>query len=125
MKKDFPGLKNMKGDHSRETIICARQSYPLLIVLVLFRHLLALCIIHTFQIIVSSGGMLTQSLNVTDLQVENMRKFDGTVVYAQNKRQQIVMTEQYAKQFPNVHFSSMHPGWSDTPGTCLYGFSRK
>ncbi|WAR27368.1 DHR12-like protein [Mya arenaria] len=61
------------------------------------------------------GGMLTQSLNTDDLQFERMRKFDGTVAYAQNKRQQIVMCEQYAKQFPNVHFSTMHPGWADTP----------
>ena len=25
------------------------------------------------------------------------------------------MTEQYAKQYPDIHFSSMHPGWADTP----------
>lgn len=66
-------------------------------------------------IIVSSGGMLVQSLNINDLQVEKMKPFDGTMVYAQNKRQQVVMTEHYAKKFPNIHFSSMHPGWSDTP----------
>ncbi|XP_053404755.1 dehydrogenase/reductase SDR family member 12-like [Mercenaria mercenaria] len=66
-------------------------------------------------IIVSSGGMLTQSLNITDLQFEKMKKFDGTVAYAQNKRQQIIMTEQYAQKYPSIHFSVMHPGWSDTP----------
>ena len=66
--------------------------------------------------IVSSGGMLVQNLNVTDLQFEKMKPFDGTMAYAQNKRQQVVMTEQYAKKYPNIHFSSMHPGWSDTPG---------
>lgn len=60
--------------------------------------------------------MLTQSLNIDDLQFEKMRNFDGTVAYAQNKRQQVIMTEQYAKQYPNIHFSSMHPGWADTPG---------
>lgn len=63
--------------------------------------------------------MLTQSLNVDDLQFERMRNFDGTVAYAQNKRQQIVMTEQYAKMFSNIHFSSMHPGWADTPGILI------
>lgn len=66
-------------------------------------------------IIVSSGGMLTQTLNVTDLQFEKMSKFDGTTAYAQNKRQQIVMTEQYALKYPSIHFSTMHPGWADTP----------
>lgn len=66
-------------------------------------------------IIVSSGGMLTQSLNINDLQFEKMKPFDGTVAYAQNKRQQIVMTEQYAEKYSNIHFFSMHPGWADTP----------
>ena len=60
--------------------------------------------------------MLTQTLNITDLQFEKMRKFDGTTAYAQNKRQQIIMTEQYALQYPSIHFSTMHPGWADTPG---------
>lgn len=66
-------------------------------------------------IIVSSGGMLTQKLNLDDLQFEKMSKFDGTMAYAQNKRQQVIMTEQYAKQFPDIYFASMHPGWADTP----------
>ena len=60
--------------------------------------------------------MLTQSLNYTDLNNEKMRTFDGTVVYAQNKRQQVVMTEYYQRQNPGIYFASMHPGWSDTPG---------
>ncbi|KAL3847418.1 hypothetical protein ACJMK2_018329 [Sinanodonta woodiana] len=64
---------------------------------------------------VSSGGMLVQKLNIDDLQFEKMAKFDGTMAYAQNKRQQVVMTEQYAKRYPDVHFSCMHPGWADTP----------
>ncbi|XP_052214511.1 dehydrogenase/reductase SDR family member 12-like isoform X3 [Dreissena polymorpha] len=78
-------------------------------------------------IIVSSGGMLTKSLDVEDLQFERMQPFDGTSAYAQNKRQQIVMTEQYAKKFPDIHFSSMHPGWADTPAvqTSMPGFYEK
>jgi len=59
--------------------------------------------------------MLVQKLNTEDLQFEKMSPFDGTMAYAQNKRQQIVMTEQYAKQQPSIHFASMHPGWADTP----------
>ncbi|XP_047468628.1 dehydrogenase/reductase SDR family member 12-like [Penaeus chinensis] len=66
-------------------------------------------------VVVTSGGMLVQKLNVDDLQFEKMKPFDGTMAYAQNKRQQVVMTEQYAKQYPDVHFSCMHPGWADTP----------
>ncbi|XP_053313730.1 dehydrogenase/reductase SDR family member 12 [Spea bombifrons] len=63
---------------------------------------------------VSSGGMLVQKLNVSDLQCEN-GTFDGTMVYAQNKRQQVILTELWAKAHPKVHFSVMHPGWADTP----------
>uniref|UniRef100_A0A671SSI5 Dehydrogenase/reductase SDR family member 12-like n=1 Tax=Sinocyclocheilus anshuiensis TaxID=1608454 RepID=A0A671SSI5_9TELE len=65
-------------------------------------------------ITVSSGGMLVQKLNVEDLQFEK-GSFDGTMAYAQNKRQQVIMTEQWAAQHKEVHFSSMHPGWADTP----------
>lgn len=64
---------------------------------------------------VSSGGMLIQKLDVSDLQFENLKPFEGTMAYAQNKRQQVVMTEHLARQNPNIHFSVMHPGWSDTP----------
>ncbi|XP_053564355.1 dehydrogenase/reductase SDR family member 12 [Bombina bombina] len=63
---------------------------------------------------VSSGGMLVQKLDVSDLQFEK-GTFDGTMAYAQNKRQQIVLTEQWAKSYPKIHFSVMHPGWADTP----------
>ncbi|XP_057563852.1 dehydrogenase/reductase SDR family member 12 isoform X4 [Hippopotamus amphibius kiboko] len=63
---------------------------------------------------VSSGGMLVQKLNTDDLQSERTA-FDGTMVYAQNKRQQVVLTEQWARAHPAIHFSCMHPGWVDTP----------
>ncbi|XP_034741579.1 dehydrogenase/reductase SDR family member 12 [Etheostoma cragini] len=63
---------------------------------------------------VSSGGMLTQKLNVDDLQFEK-GTFDGTMAYAQNKRQQVIMTDRWASQHKEIHFSSMHPGWADTP----------
>lgn len=69
-------------------------------------------------ITVSSGGMLVQKLQVDDLQSEK-GYFDGVMVYAQNKRQQVVLTQQWAKANPVIHFSAMHPGWADTPGTVL------
>ncbi|XP_023674527.1 dehydrogenase/reductase SDR family member 12-like isoform X1 [Paramormyrops kingsleyae] len=69
-------------------------------------------------ITVSSGGMLVQKLQSDDLQSENDH-FDGTMVYAQTKRQQVVMTEQWAKAHPNIHFSAMHPGWADTPAIAM------
>lgn len=65
-------------------------------------------------ITVSSGGMLVQKLCSDDLQAER-GSFDGTMVYAQNKRQQVELTEHWAKANPAIHFSAMHPGWADTP----------
>uniref|UniRef100_A0A4W4GCT1 Flj13639 n=2 Tax=Electrophorus TaxID=8004 RepID=A0A4W4GCT1_ELEEL len=65
-------------------------------------------------ITVTSGGMLVQKLRTGNLQSQRGR-YDGTMVYAQNKRQQVVMTEQFAKAHSNIHFSVMHPGWVDTP----------
>ncbi|KAB7505095.1 hypothetical protein Anas_08618 [Armadillidium nasatum] len=38
---------------------------------------------------VSSGGMLVQKLKKDDLQFEQLLPFDGTMAYAQNKRQQV------------------------------------
>ncbi len=99
--------------------------------------------------IVSSGGMLTQKLNWQDLNHEKMSKFDGTSVYAQNKRQQViifsqiefilvliififssrkvVMAEYLARTNPNIYFATMHPGWSDTPAvqTSMPSFREK
>nr|XP_031321822.1 dehydrogenase/reductase SDR family member 12 isoform X4 [Camelus dromedarius] len=69
-------------------------------------------------ITVSSGGMLVQKLNTNDLQSERTA-FNGTMVYAQNKRQQVVLTEHWARAHPAIHFSCMHPGWADTPGVRL------
>eukprot|EP01135_Chromosphaera_perkinsii_P010236 Nk52_evm1s2063 gene=Nk52_evmTU1s2063 len=76
---------------------------------------------------VSSGGMLNQKLDSYDLNHEKMKKFDGTLVYAQNKRQQVVMTEHWAEKYgksKGIAFFSMHPGWADTESvrTAMPGF---
>ena len=73
------------------------------------------------QVIVTSAGMLLQKLDLKDMQFERQRPFDGITAYSQTKRQQVLMTEQYSKMWPNVHFSCMHPGWANTPGTCVVG----
>uniref|UniRef100_A0A3P8ZQY1 Uncharacterized protein n=1 Tax=Esox lucius TaxID=8010 RepID=A0A3P8ZQY1_ESOLU len=69
-------------------------------------------------ITVSSGGMLVQKLDVDNLQSDK-GTFDGTMAYAQNKRQQVILTERWASQHKEIHFSSMHPGWADTPAVQL------
>jgi len=65
-------------------------------------------------ITVSSGGMYLQKLNSKQLQSRE-GKFDGEMVYAHNKRQQVILNEEWAKMHSGVHFSCMHPGWADTP----------
>lgn len=65
---------------------------------------------------VSSGGMLTSRLELNDAQwVE--REYDGVKAYAETKRAQVVMSEQWAEEFAgtDVTVNSMHPGWADTP----------
>ncbi|KAJ3391968.1 hypothetical protein CcCBS67573_g07195 [Chytriomyces confervae] len=64
---------------------------------------------------VSSGGAFNKRLNVTDIAAKN-ESFNGALVYAQTKRQQIELTEYWAKQYPEIQFLSMHPGWAHTPG---------
>jgi dehydrogenase/reductase SDR family member 12 len=68
---------------------------------------------------VSSGGAYTVKLDPVHLQfTPGSEKFDGSMIYAQTKRQQIVLTEQMAKEENEgaVKFYSCHPGWADTPG---------
>ena len=75
-------------------------------------------------ITVSSGGMLTEDLEVDDLQSERVPDGDALYIYAQNKRQQVVLTEAWQRReaatatatTPCVVFHAMHPGWADTPG---------
>lgn len=69
--------------------------------------------------------MLLVKLDVDDLQFEKMNPFEGTMAYAQNKRQQVVMTEKWAEMFKatGIHFSSMHPGIHMTLGVLLVACS--
>ena len=70
---------------------------------------------------VSSGGMLTVPLEVDDLEGQMLRNgsaIDGSVQYSLNKRQQVALTEYWARKYTNsgIFWASMHPGWADTPG---------
>jgi dehydrogenase/reductase SDR family protein 12 len=66
---------------------------------------------------VSSGGMYTQRLDITALDTPR-EPFDGVRVYANTKRAEVVMNEQWARHPAGrgIHFHAMHPGWADTPG---------
>lgn len=66
-------------------------------------------------IFVSSGGMYLQKLDLSDLLFKKCayNKYAG---YANAKRAQVILSELFSKKYPHQLFSSMHPGWADTPG---------
>lgn len=74
-------------------------------------------------ITVSSGGMLTETLEVDDLEGEQLlkdggKKINGERQYARCKRHQVAMTEHWARKYSKqgIFWATMHPGWVDTPG---------
>ncbi len=67
-------------------------------------------------ITVSSGGMYTQALRLPELRL-GAEQYDGVVAYAQAKRAQVVLNEQWSRRATDsAAFHAMHPGWADTPG---------
>nr|NIS43200.1 SDR family NAD(P)-dependent oxidoreductase [Desulfuromonadales bacterium] len=74
---------------------------------------------------VSSGGMYSQRLSISNLQ-NDQGEYKGSAAYARTKRGQVILTEMWAEQLADkgVTVSSMHPGWADTPGVAksLPGF---
>jgi NAD(P)-dependent dehydrogenase (short-subunit alcohol dehydrogenase family) len=68
-------------------------------------------------IFVSSGGMYTRRLDLSDLGWEQ-RPYDGVLAYAQTKRMQVVLAEQWAQALAGsgVTVHAMHPGWAETAG---------
>lgn len=66
-------------------------------------------------ITVSSGGMYSERLDVTDM-LEPPLPFDGVRAYALAKRAQVVLGQEWAAREQAVDFYVMHPGWVDTVG---------
>ena len=68
-------------------------------------------------ITVSSGGMYTQRLDV-DALTPDPGSFNGVAAYANAKRAQVVLTQEWARRTrgSGVTFHVTHPGWVDTPG---------
>ena len=66
---------------------------------------------------VSSGGMYSQRLPGDDLQSERAQ-YSAPKIYARTKREQIVITEQWAEKLTGtgVVVHAMHPGWADSKG---------
>jgi NAD(P)-dependent dehydrogenase (short-subunit alcohol dehydrogenase family) len=78
-------------------------------------------------IVVTSGGMYTQPLDVDHLQM-TPGTYRGSVAYARAKRAQVSLVSHLAPRLErrNVSLVAMHPGWARTPGmvTALPTFHR-
>lgn len=75
---------------------------------------------------VSSGGMLTEKLEIEDLEGQQLLKdggkhINGEAQYSRCKRCQVALTEYWSRKYSddNIFWASMHPGWVDTPGVSL------
>ena len=66
---------------------------------------------------VSSGGMYTEPLEVSALEMPPA-VWDGVRAYARAKRAQVTLAELLAERLAprGVAVHAMHPGWADTPG---------
>ena len=69
------------------------------------------------MIVVASGGMYTQPLDVAVLDPD-AAAYDGTKAYARCKRAQVVLAEEWTRELldTGITVNAMHPGWADTPG---------
>lgn len=78
-------------------------------------------------VFVSSGGMLTERLEINNLQNEDLKQYDGIMAYSRDKRRMVALAERFAKAWKDtgVGVYSMHPGWTETPGLlqAMPGFS--
>jgi dehydrogenase/reductase SDR family protein 12 len=61
----------------------------------------------------SSGGMYLVKMDLSDLTWAKSR-YDKVASYANAKRAQIILCEELAKNYPNISFTSSHPGWVAT-----------
>lgn len=80
-------------------------------------------------ITVSSGGMLTEALDIDDLEGAQLlkdggEKINGERQYAKCKRHQVAITEHWARKYSEqgIFWATMHPGWVDTPGVSPVNF---
>ena len=78
-------------------------------------------------ILVASGGMYTEPLDVAALE-PGPAAYDGVKAYARCKRAQVALAGEWARRLAGkgVTVNAMHPGWADTPGIrdALPRFSR-
>jgi len=67
-------------------------------------------------VLVSSGGMYNGKFPKWETAAGLEGPYNGNLAYIYAKRGQVLLAEQWAKQYPKVCFASCHPGWASTPG---------
>jgi dehydrogenase/reductase SDR family protein 12 len=80
-------------------------------------------------IMVTSGGMYNYKFpawNVAANTGDQKEKYNGVNLYAYAKRGQVLLAERWSKEYPDVTFCTVHPGWADTPAVEeAFGDSKK
>lgn len=108
-----------------ETTLATQVLSPFLLVWALRERLAAAAPARI--VIVSSGGMYTEPLDVAALDPDPA-SYNGSRAYATCKRAQVALAGEWARRFERsgVVANAMHPGWADTPGLRhgLPGFAR-
>jgi dehydrogenase/reductase SDR family protein 12 len=108
-----------------ELTVLGQVIAPFLLTRLLMPALLAAA--PSWVITVSSGGMYTQRLEASTLQMTRP-SYRGVTAYAKAKRAQVALSREWARRLAGtgVAFHAMHPGWVNTPGIAgaLPGFHR-
>ena len=67
---------------------------------------------------VTSAGMYLAKTDVSDLEMQAYKPFDGFLQYCRVKRAQVELTEIFGEKFAGsgVSFHAVHPGYAVTPG---------
>ena len=120
----LPDARQLTAD-GIESTLATNVVGPFLLTRLLWPHLAAA---NAARVIwVSSGGMYARRLSLADVDW-TARRFDGVAAYAQSKRMQVVLAEQFAARAAGTRIGvhAMHPGWADTPAvrTALPRFHR-
>lgn len=80
-------------------------------------------------IFVSSGGMYNSKFPDWPTATSGTKArhpYDGNFSYAYAKRGQVLLAERWAKEMPEISWTSAHPGWSATPAVDqAYGDTKK
>ncbi len=101
-----------------EVTVASQVAGPFLLTCLLRDLLVRSCATAPTRVLtMSSGGMYTQPLDVSHLEMADA-DYRGSVAYARAKRAQVTLNQMWGERMSGtgVMFHALHPGWADTPG---------